>query len=81
MTALPVDLHELATELADSVPSGLLVGRVVGRTVLRDAVAGRLGCSQLEAEQLVDTLIGRGYLRFEAGGEGGAWCIVRGKTE
>ena len=38
-------------------------GEVVGRTVLRDAVAHHLRCSQLRAEMVVDTLIARGFIR------------------
>ena len=37
---------------------------MVGRTLLRDLVASMLECSMLEAEQLVDTLIGRGFIRL-----------------
>lgn len=37
-------------------------GSIVGRTRLRDAVVEHLDCSQLEAEQIVDTMIGRGFL-------------------
>lgn len=47
-------------------------GTVVGRTRLRDAVAGQLRCSQLQAEQLVDTLIGRGLLTLEKTRDGAA---------
>lgn len=39
-------------------------GAVVGRTALRDAVAQVLGCSLLEAEQIVDTLVARGDIQL-----------------
>lgn len=38
-------------------------GAVVGRTRLRDEVIAQLGCSVLEAEQVVDTMISRDFLR------------------
>jgi hypothetical protein len=45
-------------------------GAVVGRTQMRDAITEHLGCSLLQAEQLVDTMIARGLVRLEreAGG-------------
>jgi hypothetical protein len=45
-------------------------GAVVGRTRLRDAVAHELQCSQLQAEQLVDTMIGRGLLVADVTNDG-----------
>lgn len=36
---------------------------VFGRIRLRDAVTQNFGCSALEAEQIVDSMIGRGVLR------------------
>ena len=40
----------------------VVVGFVEGRTVLRDALVDQLDCSQLEAEDLVETLIARGFV-------------------
>lgn len=37
-------------------------GDVVGRTVMRNAVVNGLGCSELQAERIVDTLIARGFV-------------------
>jgi hypothetical protein len=45
-------------------------GAVVGRTQMRDAIAEHLGCSLLQAEQLVDTMIARGLVRLERDGGG-----------
>jgi myo-inositol catabolism protein IolC len=59
-----VDLAELVTELDERVPVGAREGFVVGRTSFRDAVQAHLGCSELEAERLVDTMVSRGMLRF-----------------
>jgi hypothetical protein len=42
----------------------------MGRTLLRDAVVEHLGCSQLAGEQIIDTMVGRGFLaqeRLESG--------------
>lgn len=61
-----IDLAELSgrlrAELGDSEP----IGYLRGKSVLRDIVQRLMGCSELEAEELVDTLELRGYLHFEA---------------
>jgi hypothetical protein len=60
-----VDLAKTARELgrlfAHSPPRGYLLGK----TTMRDAVARMLQCSQLEAEQVVDTMVARGFLCYE----------------
>lgn len=38
-------------------------GAVVGRTRFRDEVVGHLACSVLDAERIVDTMVGRRFLR------------------
>lgn len=43
---------------------------MLGRTVMRDVVAEHLACSALEAEQLVDTLIARGFVRLDRDASG-----------
>ncbi|HKU36646.1 MAG TPA: hypothetical protein VJR89_00830 [Polyangiales bacterium] len=71
-------LRFLATTFRDAPPQG----EVVGRSQLRDAVTAELGCSQLQAEQLVDTLVMRGCLRLSrAPGELPFWRIVPGGPE
>ena len=55
------DLAALVTHLRQAIGSSL-PGSVVGRTEIRDEVARYLQCSQLEAERLVDTMVGRGFL-------------------
>ena len=56
-------------------------GFVRGRTVLRDTVVASLGCSELEAEEVVDTMIGRGFLRFSGdstkAADAGVWRVER----
>lgn len=66
MATIPhdLDLSALVRGLASTFAGAPPVGFVRGRTAVRDAVQHRLSCSQLEAEQLVDTLISRGLLRF-----------------
>jgi hypothetical protein len=61
-----VDLKQLAETIRRHVPpNDPPVGWLRGRSYFRDVVAHELGCSDLEAEQLVDTLEANGYLRFE----------------
>lgn len=59
-----VDLAQLARRLAEHVPSAARLGALDGRTVFRDVVMDLLGCSALEAEQVVDTLVARNFLVF-----------------
>lgn len=68
----PVDLGWLARDLARVFAETPPEGFVVGRTAIRDAVAQKLSCSQLEAEQLVDSLVVRGKLLFVPD-EGPGW--------
>lgn len=70
-------LGDLLQRIFDGCPPK---GFVRGRTTLRDAVADRLKCSEVEAEQLVETMIGYGLLRFEgeptdASGNAAFWVI------
>lgn len=61
-----IDLAVLTRALRSAFDAPI-EGAIVGRTAVRDAVARELRCSQLQAEQLVDTMIGRGFLaRHEA---------------
>jgi len=74
-----IDLAALAAHLASALEGTRAEGFVRGRTVLRDAAVARLACSELEAEELVDTMIGSGLLRYSddpaKAGDGGAWRI------
>ena len=60
-----VDLAELARELDSAFEGRPPVGYLLGRTALRDATVQILQSSQLEAEDIVDTMIARGFLRYE----------------
>ncbi|MDB4935508.1 MAG: hypothetical protein JWP87_2480 [Labilithrix sp.] len=70
-----VDLAELCSVLRGHESE--LQGELEGRAVMRDIVAERLGCSMLEAENLVDTLVLRGYARLEHDPERGeGWVLA-----
>ena len=60
-----IDLNELVKKLAARFGGIAPSGYVRGKGDLRAAVVELLACSELEAEQLVDTLEGRGLLRYE----------------
>lgn len=61
-----IDLAELTERIRQHIPpTEPPVGYLRGRSYFRDVIAHELGCSDLEAEQLVDTLEANGYLRFE----------------
>jgi hypothetical protein len=60
-----VDLADLAARIRRHIPAGEPpVGYLRGRSYFRDVVREALGVSDLEAEELVDTLELQGYLRF-----------------
>jgi hypothetical protein len=65
LTVEEIDLAELTAALRSRFAGAAPVGYLVGRTALRDAVAQELGCSQLEAEEIVDTMVGRRFVRYE----------------
>jgi hypothetical protein len=69
-------LRDLARYLAEVFKDTPAVGPVVGRSSFRDALAGMLGCSQLEAEKHVDQLVASKHLVFEGNqGEPGVWHV------
>ena len=59
-----IDLASLARALHRRFGAQLEENYLDGRTLLRDAVAEVVGCSELEAEELVDTLEAMRYVRF-----------------
>ncbi len=59
-----IDLLALCGALLARFGETLEENYLDGRTILRDAVADILRCSELEAEELVDTLEAMRYLRF-----------------
>jgi hypothetical protein len=61
-----VDLAEVAALIRQHIPPGEPpVGWLRGRSYFRDVLVHELRCSDVEAEELVDTLEMNGYLRFE----------------
>lgn len=71
-----VDLLELVRCLKSRVGASV-EGLVVGRTRLRDEIASHLGCSALEAELLLDTLVGRGFVREYHAPDGPVGWLLR----
>lgn len=60
-----IDLLDLAERIRRHIPVGEPpVGYLRGRAYFRDVIVHELGCSELEAEDLVETLQMNGYLRF-----------------
>lgn len=55
----------LRMRLSEAIPDAL-----EGRTLMRDVVAEHLGASLLEAEEIVDTLVARGFVRLSRDVEG-----------
>jgi hypothetical protein len=75
-----IDLLSLSQRLSELLPEdSVLENYMEGKTRLRDLVVLELGCSALEAEQIVDTMVSRGFLHFRAAPEsearGGVWAI------
>lgn len=59
-----LDLRLLTTELKHRLAPGEPVGYLRGKSLMRDLLVEMKGFSEYEAEELVDTLEGRGFLRF-----------------
>ncbi len=57
---LRVLVEQLRQRLGPAGPCGFLDGKVV----FRDAVAELANCSCMEAEDVVETLVAQGYLRY-----------------
>jgi hypothetical protein len=69
----PDDLaRTLARVFAEAPPTGF----IIGRTSVRNVVVEVLGCSQLDADEIVDTLILRGKLVFvKSPDKVGSWAF------
>ncbi|HMA94305.1 MAG TPA: hypothetical protein VKP30_16550 [Polyangiaceae bacterium] len=71
-----IDLKAVSNRLAHEVSGSLMEGYLEGKTAFRDQLVVALECSELEAEQLVDTLIAQGFLYFERALDGtGEWQV------
>ena len=60
-----IDLAKLRSRLVEFFGSVRPAGYVEGKGELRAAVTSILECSELEAEQLVDTLEARGLIQYD----------------
>lgn len=58
-----IDLQALVEELRIALPGGP-VGYLRGKSLMRDTLVARRNLSELEAEELIDTLEMNGYLHF-----------------
>lgn len=59
-----LDLKKLAEELRAALGDTTPRGYLRGKALMRDALAHEKGYSELEAEELIDTLESRGFLRY-----------------
>ncbi len=59
-----LDLRQLTVQLRDTLGPGEPVGYLRGKSLMRDVLVMRMRYSELEAEELIDTLESRGFLRF-----------------
>jgi len=59
-----IDLQELTHSLRQALKPGDPVGYLRGKSLMRDVLVHERGYSDLEAEELIDTLELQGYLHF-----------------
>ena len=59
-----IDLQQLVEELKGKFAPGEPEGYLRGKALMRDLLVADKGYSELEAEELVDTLEMNGFLRF-----------------
>ena len=60
-----VDLEQVSERLRNLFEHHPPQGYLRGKTALRNAVEESLHCSELEAEEMIDTLESRGFHRFD----------------
>lgn len=59
-----IDLQALTEDLRHRLRHGEAMGYLRGKSLMRDTLVAHHGYSELEAEELVDTLESRGFLHF-----------------
>lgn len=59
-----LDLQKLTAELRQALGAAEPQGYLRGKALMRDALVQAQGYSQLEAEELIDTLESRGFIHF-----------------
>jgi hypothetical protein len=64
MISEDLDLRQLTADLKVALGHGEAVGYLRGKSLMRDVLVDMKGFSELEAEELIDTLELRGFLRF-----------------
>lgn len=64
MISEDLDLRQLTAELKSALGPGEPVGYLRGKSMMRDMLVHMKGFSELESEELIDTLELRGFLRF-----------------
>ena len=64
MISEDTDLRQITAELKRTLPPGEPVGYLRGKAFMRDLLVNMKGYSELEAEELIDTLELNGFLRF-----------------
>ena len=64
MISEDIDLQQLTAELKRALGPGEPVGYLRGKSVMRNLLVDMRGFSELEAEELIDTMELRGFLRF-----------------
>ncbi|MFP2934039.1 hypothetical protein ACLESO_54720 [Pyxidicoccus sp. 3LG] len=64
MISEDLDLQQLTAELKRTLGPGEPVGYLRGKALMRDVLVSMRGFSELEAEELIDTLELRGFLKF-----------------
>lgn len=64
MISEDLDLRQLTEDLKQALGHVEPVGYLRGKSMMRDILVQTKGFSELEAEELIDTLELRGFLRF-----------------
>ncbi|MEO8801712.1 MAG: hypothetical protein ABI551_27735 [Polyangiaceae bacterium] len=77
----PVDLATVAAELVRRFGARIEAAYVPGKTMFRDVVCETQDVSQLEAEEICDSMERRGLLKFSHSAEAGNVWIVEPPKE
>jgi hypothetical protein len=64
MISEDLDLQELTQELRGALGNSDPVGYLRGKSLMRNALVHEKGFSELDAEQLIDTLELRGFIKY-----------------
>ena len=81
-----VDLEWVSERLRGMFEHSPPHGYLRGKTAMRNAIEEALHCSELEAEEMVDTLESRGFVHFDGDPSGpseadSTWLIETGREE